>query len=275
MTQIGNHTNVPIEEDVVRHIILNRLRFIRQSYKDYGDMVIACDDKNVWRKKVFPYYKANRKKARQESEIDWNKIFDSLNKIRDEIKENFPYIVIQVEAAEAEDVIGALAAKYGTQLNNDDTEKIVVISGDKDFVQLQRFSNVEQYDPIRKKHITHENPVLMLKEHIIRGDANDGIPNFLSADKSLVDGIRQKQITEKKLEQWLAQDIDTFEEELKRNYMRNAQLINLEYTPKNILDAAITEYETQRKTCNIKRSKMFNYFISHKLKNLMECIGEF
>lgn len=275
MSQIGNHTNMVIDEDLVRHVILNKLRSIKQLYKGYGEMVIACDGKNNWRKKVFPYYKANRKKARDESELDWGSIFNSLNKIRDEIKENFPYIVIEIDTAEADDIIGALATKYGAQLNNDSTEKIVVISGDKDFVQLQRFSNVEQYDPVRKKKIEHSDPIAMLKEHIIRGDAGDGVPNFLSDDRCLIDHVRQKKITEKRLEIWLAQDVDTFETTLKRNFRRNEQLIDLGYTPKNISDASIEAYEQQKQTCGIKRSKIFNYFIKHKLKNLMESIGEF
>ena len=264
-----------IDEDLVRHVILNKLRAIKQLYKGYGDMVIACDGKNNWRKKVFPLYKANRKTARDASELDWGSIFNSLNKIRDEIKENFPYVVIEVDTAEADDIIGALAMKYGAQLNNDSTEKIVIISGDKDFVQLQRFSNVEQYDPVRKKKIEHSDPIAMLKEHIIRGDTGDGVPNFLSDDRCLVDHVRQKKITEKKLEIWLTQDVDTFDTDLKRNFMRNAQLIDLGYTPKNIFDASVDAYEQQKQTCGIKRSKIFNYFIKHKLKNLMESIGEF
>ena len=275
MSQIGNHTNMVIEEDLVRHLILNKLRTIKQLYRGCGEMVIACDGKNNWRKKVFPFYKANRKKTRDDSELDWKAIFNVLNKIRDEIKDNFPYIVIEIDTAEADDIIGSLAAKYGVDLNTDSTESIVIISGDKDFVQLQRFSNVKQYDPVRKKNIEHHDPISMLKEHIIRGDTGDGVPNFLSPDNSLVDHIRQKKITEKKLEQWLAQPVIEFEPELQRNFMRNAQMIDLGYTPKTIFNSTITEYEEQKKSCNAKRSKLFNYFITHKLKNLMENIGDF
>jgi len=275
MAQIGNHTNIPIEEDLIRHVVLNKLRVIRQKYKDYGDMVIACDDKNNWRRKVFPYYKANRKKAREASEFDWNSIFESLNKIRDEIKESFPYVVIQIETSEADDIIGSLVHKHGVELNNDSTEKIVIISGDKDFVQLQRFANVEQYDPVRHKQITHPDPVAALKEHIFRGDTGDGVPNVLSGDNFLSDGIRQKRVTEKKIAEWILQDPETFNDDLKRNYKRNEQLIDLGKTPKVISDTAIEQYEQQRKCCDAKRRKMFNYFIKHKLKNLMENIGEF
>ena len=276
MMQLGNHTDAKIEEGLVRHMVLNAIRSYKQKFgEEYGEIIIACDDKNYWRRKIYPYYKANRKKSREESDIDWTSIFECFNKIRDELKEYFPYRVLKVDTAEADDIIGALAMKYGAQLNNDSTEKIVIISGDKDFVQLQRFSNVEQYDPVRKKKIEHSDPIAMLKEHIIRGDTGDGVPNFLSDDRCLVDHVRQKKITEKKLEIWLTQDVDTFDTDLKRNFMRNAQLIDLGYTPKNIFDASVDAYEQQKQTCGIKRSKIFNYFIKHKLKNLMESIGEF
>jgi 5'-3' exonuclease len=136
--QLGNHTNTEVEEDLLRHMILNSIRSYNMKFKDeYGEMIIACDDRNFWRRDIFPYYKANRKKSREKSELNWTQIFDSLHKIRDELKAFFPYRVIQVDSAEADDIIGSLVMKYG-----DTNEKILILSGDKDFVQLQRYNNV-------------------------------------------------------------------------------------------------------------------------------------
>ena len=105
LMQIGKHTNAPLEESMVRHMVLNSLRSYNSKFRDeYGEMIIACDNKNYWRKKLFPYYKANRKKKRDESEINWNTVFEIFNKLRTEIKDNFPYRVIQVEGAEADAV---------------------------------------------------------------------------------------------------------------------------------------------------------------------------
>jgi len=169
MAQIGNHTNIKIEEDLLRHMVLNSLRGYNAKFRnDYGEMIIACDDRGSWRRQVFPYYKANRKKDREQSEIDWNAVFESLNKIREELKTFFPYRVIQIETAEADDVIGTLCHEYGNT-----SEKILIISGDKDFRQLHDYMNVRQYDPVRKKWI-EENPADIRKAVIDSYNAQYG-----------------------------------------------------------------------------------------------------
>jgi len=272
MAQIGNHTNMQLEEDLLRHMILNSIRTIRSKFhSEYGELVIACDDKKYWRRDVFPYYKAHRKKAREASELDWNAIFSCLNKVREELKEFFPYKTIQVDGAEADDIIGTLCHEYGLELKPSEYEKILILSGDKDFVQLQVYANVEQYDPIRKKWIKHSNPKAYLKEHIARGDRGDGIPNMLSKDDCLIVG-RQKPLRRKFLDTMLESDTPELSEELLRNYKRNQQLVDLTFTPDTIRESVLDKY------LNIevnKRDKLFGYFVNHKLKNLMENIGDF
>ena len=199
MAQIGNHTNIKIEEDLLRHMILNSIRGYNAKFRyEYGEMIIACDDKRSWRKNLFPYYKANRKKAREKSEIDWNSVFDVLNRVRDELKEYFPYRVIQIDTAEADDVIGSLCHEFGNSL-----EKILIISGDKDFKQLQSYMNVKQFDPVRKRWLEEANPERYLKEHIMKGDTGDGVPNFLSKDDTFVTASRQKPLRSDKLSKWI------------------------------------------------------------------------
>jgi len=267
MMQIGNHKNVELDENIIRHMILNSLRFNKVKFsKDFGEMVIACDDKNYWRKQIYPYYKANRKRDRDASELDWNALFGILNKVRDEIKNNLPYKVIRVDTAEADDIIAVLTKEYYSR------ENILILSGDKDFSQLQKYPNVKQYSPIQKKFIVCTNPDLFLKEHILRGDQGDGIPNFLSPDNSLVMGVRQTPITSKKISSWILQEPEQFcTETMLRNYKRNQQLIDLEYIPDNIKSEILDQYDSQV----VDRSKLFNYFVENKLKNLMENINEF
>jgi hypothetical protein len=267
MAQIGNHKNIKIEEDIVRHMVLNALRSHKARFSaEFGELVIACDDKNYWRKQVYPYYKANRKKERDASELDWNAVFETLNKIRQELKESFPYKVIQIEHAEADDIIATLVKEFCYQ------EKILILSGDKDFGQLQKYPNVKQYSPVLKKYINCANPDLFLKEHIMRGDSSDGIPNFLSPDNVFVIGGRQTPVTSKKIQVWMIQEPEQFcDETMLRNYKRNQQLIDLECIPDDISTQVLEQYTSQIKD----RSKLFNYFIAHKLKNLMECIGDF
>lgn len=269
MAQIGNHTNIPIEEDLLRHMVLNSIRSYNAKFKaEYGEMVIACDDKNYWRRQVFPYYKANRKKDREKSEIDWNAVFVILNKIREELKEYFPYRVIQVETAEADDVIATLVKEFGNT-----NEKLLIISGDKDFKQLQSYMNVKQYDPVRKRWLTEPNPDRYLREHIMRGDRGDGVPNFLSKDDTFVLNSRQKPLREDKLSVWLDQAPEAFcDENMLRNYKRNQQLVDLSMIPDHIESQVLDQYNAQ---VGKGREKLFNYFIENKLKNLLTDIGTF
>lgn len=271
LMQLGNHTNAKLDENMVRHMILNSLRSYRTKFKDeFGELVIACDNTNYWRKRIFPYYKANRKKNIENSELDWKNIFECLNKIRSELKEYFPYKVIDVESAEADDVIATLVSKFGSELNTG--EKILILSGDKDFIQLHTYSNVSQYDPTRKKWIKHDDPERFLHEHILKGDAGDGIPNVLSPDNVFVVGDRQRPLTAKKMEKIMGTDLDEMETTIARNFSRNASLIDLSFTPEEIREKVMDQFNSQT---NRDRSKLLNYFIANKLKNLTEHLGEF
>lgn len=270
LMQLGNHTNAQIEENMVRHMILNSLRSYRTKFfSEFGELVIACDNTNYWRRKIFPYYKANRKKAQEKSDLDWKAVFECLNKIRAELKEFFPYKVIDIESAEADDVIGTLVREFGSEINSG--EPILILSGDKDFIQLHKYANVKQYDPTRKKWITHNDPDQYLKEHILKGDSGDGVPNILSSDNCFVVGERQRPLTAKKLEHYLKIKPTEMETNIARNYFRNEQLISLNHTPEEIRVRVIEEYNRQNKD----RSKLMNYFIANKLRNLTENIGEF
>ena len=263
-----------VNEDLVRHMILNSIRMYTNKFtKEYGELIIACDDKNYWRKDIFPYYKAHRKEDRKASTHDWNKIFDCLNKIRDELKEYFPYKIIQVDRAEADDVIGVLAKRFGVYLNNKDTEKVLILSGDKDFGQLQKYLNVDQYSPVLKKWIRIDDPHRFLREHIMKGDRGDGIPNFLSEDSCIISKKRQKPLASKKLEGWVDLEPEKFcDEQMLKNYRRNESLVDLEKVPDQIVEKIMNEYDNYKIP---KRNGLLNYFIKNRLKNLMDVIGEF
>lgn len=262
--QMGNTKGVQVEEDLLRHILLNSIRAVKTKYKDYGDVVIACDDKNYWRKDIFPYYKAHRKKAREESDIDWNTIFGCLDKFKEELRENFPYKVIQVPRVEADDIVAVLTKHYHA-------EGIVIASSDKDYQQLQAYPRVTQYSPILKKEINCSYPDQFLLEHIIKGDAGDGIPNCLSPDNTFVMGLRQKPVTAKKIEQ-ISYDTSALDEATRRNFLRNKALIDFNEIPADIEQQILDAFESQEYG---DRSKLFNYFIEKKMKNLMTTIGDF
>ena len=269
--QLGNHTNAPIDENMLRHMVISSLRSYRTKFKDkYGELVICCDNKNYWRKKIFPHYKATRRNDQDKSEIDWNAVYAHMSKIKQELKENLPYPVIEVDGVEADDIIATII-KHHTE--NMLQERFLILSRDKDFLQLQRYSNVEQYDPIGDKKMKHDSPSMFLKEHIIRGDRGDGIPNILSPSNALIAKIRQKSIFEKNLAVWLKQEPSQFCDETSlARYKENESLIDLSKIPDDIHNSIMQEYESQQgKT----RKNLMNYFMEAKLRNLMTSLGDF
>ena len=262
--------NKNFSEDLVRHMVLNSIRNFKSRFNDYGEVILCCDDKNYWRKQIFPYYKANRKKVRDSSPLDWKMIFNTLHTIKDELRDNFPYVVLQTKSAEADDIIATIVERYG---NNG--QKIMIVSGDKDFSQLQRYKSVSQYSPITKKMIKVDDPMVYLYEHVIRGDSGDGIPNIMSRDDVFVNGLRQKPLTKKKVAAMIEdmkRGITPFEGEVKRNYLRNIQMIDLARIPTEVRDSILDQYQNYERK---DRSLLLNYFIKNKLKNLMSEIQEF
>lgn len=269
MQQINSMPKASLDEKMIRHMVFNSLRsYTKQFRSKYGEMIICCDGRNYWRREIFPFYKASRREAREKSPLDWNMIFETLNKVRDDLKEYFPYRVIEVDGAEADDIIGVLAARMSA------SEDVLILSSDKDFAQLQKYERVVQYSPILKRFIKTENPAAFIKEHIIRGDKGDGIPNFLSADNVFVIGERQKVINSKKLAEWMVTDPDSFctTDMMKRGYKRNQMLVDLEFIPENIKSQIVEAYETTKPN---SRQKMFNYLIENRLKHLIEVADEF
>ena len=272
MMQIGSKRQNDVDENLVRHMVLNSLRMYRSRFGDeYGELVLCYDSKKYWRRDYFPNYKSNRKKDREASGLDWNLIFETLNNIRDEIRDNFPYKVIEVEGAEADDCIATIVdyvSKTPTAY-----EKVLILSGDKDFIQLQKHNFVKQFSPVLKKFVDGQDPHLYIREHILKGDRSDGVPNFLSSDDTFVNELRQKPLAKKKISTWVELEPEDFcTEEMMRNYQRNKTLIDLECIPVVLKEQILIDY---LKPPVGDRSKLLNYFISKRLKNLMNDIGDF
>jgi|TARA_B100000497_G_scaffold56049_1_gene64105 5'-3' exonuclease len=272
MMQIGSKQQNEVDEDLVRHMVLNSIRMYRSRFQgEYGELVLCYDSKKYWRRDYFPNYKSNRKKDRANSGLDWNSIFETLNNIRDEIKTHFPYKVLEVEGAEADDCIAAVVQHIA--VTPTEYEKVLILSGDKDFIQLQKHNFVKQYSPVLKKFVKDINPDIYIREHVLKGDRSDGVPNFLSSDDTFVNELRQKPLTKKKLAVWIDLAPEDFcTEEMLRNYQRNRTLIDLEYIPSDLKERILEDY---RKPPKGERSKLLNYFINKRLKNLMNDIGDF
>mgnify|MGYP001211727589 FL=1 len=251
------------DEEMVRHMILNSLRMYRTRFlSEFGEMVLCYDSRHYWRRDYFPEYKHSRRKSRGTDDKNWDIIFDCLNTIKEEVKANMPYKSVEVYGAEADDIIATLCSES--------SDEVMILSGDKDFIQLQKFPNVKQYSPITKKMINGMNPDDYLKEHVLKGDTSDGVPNVLSPDNTFVDGIRQRPLSKKKIA--LMVDGDFPNDEIKRNYQRNKKLIDLTCSPDELRSEILDTYKSAPVN---DRSKILNYFIKQRLKTLTESIGEF
>ena len=270
MVQLGGSKNV--EPDFVRHMVLNSLRSYRSKFQgEFGELVLCYDNKTNWRRDYFPNYKHSRRKGRKESKLDWNNIFDTLHMIKDELIEFFPYKVLEVDNAEADDIIASVVFHVASEPKN--YEKVLILSSDKDFIQLQKYNFVSQYSPMQKKYVNGIDPTTYIKEHILKGDRGDGVPNFLSPDNTFVDELRQKPMSKRKLETWIdLEPSDYCNEEMMRNYQRNRTLIDLSYIPDDIKEKCT---QTFLDAPEGSRKHLLNYFIKKKLKSLMENIGDF
>lgn len=269
---IGNVVTqkLDMDENLLRHMILNSIRMHRVKHNaKFGEVVVCTDGQRNWRYNAYPHYKFKRKDARKESKMDWSELFRITNMVLNEIEENFPYKVVKHENAEADDIIAAICEdtqEFGK------SEDVVIISSDKDFAQLQKWSNVYQWSPMKKGWIKESTPRKQLMELILKGDQSDGVPNVLSGDTCFVEGIRQTPLRKNKIDE-LINDPKSHGEEIYRNYQRNKKLIDLSETPLTVKKEIIYNYEQQDKWKN--RSKVFPYLIEKRCRRLLEDVKDF
>lgn len=266
-------SNDGLDERSIRHLCINMLLSYKNKFSaDYGEMVITCDSKDSWRKDIYPYYKFSRKKSREDSPLDWPLIFSILNEIHEELMHYFPYKVIKIDKLEADDIIGVLS-RYITANKTvglwGDAEKVLIVSGDKDFNQLHD-ANIRQWTPKFKRFLVETNPSRFLAEHIIIGDKSDGVPNIKSPDDIFVLDKRQSPIHEKFLESVLSTGI--VPEEYKENYERNRKMIDLSLIPDEYQQAIIAEYESIKPA---SRMKLMTYFTKKGLNQLYDKANQF
>ena len=263
-------------KSIIRHGILNAIRSYNLKYRtDYGQMIIACDGRNYWRKAFFPYYKASRKKDRESSDINWKLVFECLNEIREDLIQYFPYKVIRHDQAEADDVLAILTMmtqEFGRY------EPVCVVTGDKDAKQLLKYDNVIQYSPMLKKQVKLTKKELRewMTEHVVKGDGSDGIPSIMSADDFYMqeDRGRQKSINAKRLAEFVERGIDACQNDDERaRYQRNQTLVDFEFIPDDVRAEVIELFDTTKPTGD--KNSIFNYLVKHRCRNLLENLQDF
>lgn len=263
--------------DTIRHLTLNSIRSgVMKQRNEYPETVICFDngEGGYWRKKLAFYYKGQRKKQQAKSKWDWDTIYEAINTVRDELRENMPYKTIWLRGVEADDIIAVLTKHLHKDHN------ILITSGDGDFTQLQKFGkSVRQWSPIQEKWIKPKfgSPRNDLLTKIVKGDAKDGIANIKSPSDWVInkpEGKRAPSITKKILEQ--VYDADNPQElfdgdELER-FQENEKLLDFELIPDDIQNDIIEQYNTVEVA---PKRKIYPYFVKKRLTNLMEKVSEF
>jgi len=256
-----------------RHWVLNSLRQYNVKFRsDYGEMTICCDSPS-WRKEYFPHYKMNRKKKRAADDIDWDSVFQNFNETIELIDDNFPYKVLRVDKSEADDII-AVSVKNFREISQ---EPVLIISSDKDFMQLKKHGNVKQYCPRNKNFINEITDLEVihdkLLEHIITGDTSDGIPNIFSDDDSLVNEEKKQNRATKKRVEDIKNDIKSNNiNKYSSAISRNTVLIDLDKIPDYVVSEIIEHINKDRKG---NMQKCFSYLIKNNYKELIKRIDDF
>lgn len=268
-------------KDLAKHIVLNQLLALKRKFG--GDIIICCDAKTYWRKDEFPHYKGHRK-HKKDTGIDWDMVYEVMNELKLELTENFPYRLLEVDGAEADDIIAVLTKYFDeNELNTTGVvevpQDVVICSSDKDYVQLQKYRNVKQWSNIQKCFVTSKNPSHDLIEMICAGQPKDNIPNIMSGDdwaKSRADDIpvRAKSFMSVRLESFYAKGYDAcLNESEQRNFRRNEMLIDFDKIPSEISDRIIKAYLSSEIIGNKK--KIFEYLTKHRMKLLLSHHSEF
>ena len=273
-------------KNLIRHVTLSTIKSYKKRYgKEYGDIVLCTDGRRYWRKDIFPYYKAKRKKSREASDLDWKLIFDTLSEMKEDIKKIFPYKVISVERAEGDDIIAVLTEYLQ---NNDliveglmeEAQKVLILSSDKDFKQLQlppySTGNVRQWSPMQKKFIkaTTQEIKDFTIEHIVKGDSSDGVPNILSPDDVFLSDQRQKPVSKKRLDEFKERGFDACRtDEERRNWSRNENLVAFSKIPDDVRNEIVSEYLNT--IPNNDKMMIMNYLIENRCRLLLDEIEDF
>jgi 5'-3' exonuclease len=147
--------------------------------------VVMAFDRSSWRKQYTASnecistkpYKGNRRQNMTPSEEARYKLFlEHVAEFENLLREHTSISVIADEGLEADDVIAGLCQTLS--VTEPESEKIIV-SQDKDLIQLLRYDNVRLIDPAtgddRSLSDWNGDPDLFMFEKCIRGDAGDNV----------------------------------------------------------------------------------------------------
>lgn len=272
--------------NLIRHMVLYTILGFKRKYPNHGDILLAIDSPSYWRRDYFPAYKGQRKHGREESDLDWGVIQESIRKLKEEIREYLPWKVIETHGAEADDIIGVLSKYLQTNelvqdgIFSEEPQPIMICSADGDHEQLQKYKNVRQWSPLLKKELKLKGSAIgCINEHIAQGDGGDNIPNCLTSDQWAIDRAnniddkhRQTPMKKTRLQEFIDLGIDGCKtEEEKRNWIRNRTLVDYDYIPDELQARIIQDYIDSKPSKN--KMRMMTWFAKNRMKKLYDEAG--
>ncbi len=248
--------------DYWRHLVVASVQaYVSKS--DYDRVIIAYDARHYWRKDIYPEYKGNRKKQRDDSIINFDNFLPILDQFILEFKAIFKSLYhIEIDNAEADDVAAVLTKHF-----SDSGESTELITTDKDFNQLLKLKNVSIFNPIKKEMVKCLNPEKELQIKCITGDRGD---NIFAIKPKCGPATAEKLLRSGQLAEFVLMEesnLSTEQNLMVKNYKRNIQLIDFEYIPTTIKKSIINGYNDY-KLDRFSQVDVLHWCNKHNLKAL-------
>lgn len=227
--QLKQRTGEDFNEENIGFFYHSLFNDYNKLFKTYGQLIICHEGRKSleWRRSIYPEYKRNRDKSKQEDVyLTLKKTFPIIKQMMD----NYPTKQIEVERAEADDCIFALA-KHFTEKGED----VMIVSTDGDLIQVKEniSPNVEVFNPI-KNRLSPAKPGIILEKAIV-GDASDNIPGLYRVGaKTLPKMLEDRSLWNEKMKNGNKEIFEKFK-----------QIIDLSVYPKEVHEEIINEYESR------------------------------
>jgi hypothetical protein len=266
------HANIKENDDILtsmcHHSALMSMQYLYNKYKP--DEIVAIFDSHSWRKDYTKYgaithkpYKGNRRKDLTQKEKEQFEVFDGhIEEFYEYLRDYSALIVLKRNMLECDDIMAGFVDKY-----TDD--KHIIISSDKDFIQLLNHPNVALIEPEHEKARSladwNFDSEFFMFEKCLRGDAGDNVQSSYprlqkkKIDAAYGDAFLTQNIMEHEF------DVEVFDADgnLKKHhyktselYVENEILMDLRKQPdeiKKMIDSAIVKGMANRSKFDLKQ----------------------
>lgn len=264
--------SIPLIRHLMFSVLLEKIDKFRKDKVNHK--VVLCYDnsgpKGYWRRDVYPAYKANRSKSRQDSDYNFEIIYKAMDTVKAELVQYFPFISLNVPRMEADDLIAVLTKRFAPL-----GSEVYILSSDGDFTQLHDLGNVKQWSAVQKKWVQPKNGTAYrdLLHKCIKGDKKDNVapmkclPDHYTNDES----GKAPMVRAAELEGWLS-DPSTIPEEYLDRFNQNMSVLDLKNIPSEHEQLINSTFDS---TIPSDGKKLYSFMVKNRLSKLIEKIQRF